>query len=202
MKTIIIASKNKHKISEIKHMLSNLAFTTKSLLDFPDYGSPEETGATFLENAHIKARALTDYLQNTNSERYILADDSGLSCKGLRGEPGVHSARFAGPNARDNENNQKLIDVFNSNPEYNREAHYTCAMVVVLPDNSKKEIEEHCHGKITTTPKGSHGFGYDPYFFLEEHQQTMAELSPNEKNHISHRGKALRSLLEELRKHR
>ncbi|MBU0505282.1 MAG: RdgB/HAM1 family non-canonical purine NTP pyrophosphatase [bacterium] len=206
MKTIVIASKNKHKINEIGQMLSALAFTTQSLLDFPDYVSPEETGATFLENAHIKAQTLADYLQKNSLQGsihrtlYILADDSGLSCKGLKGAPGVLSARFAGLHAGDNKNNQKLIGAFLNNSELSRAAHYTCAMVILLPDKTKKEIEERCYGKIVTEPKGSNGFGYDPYFFLEKHQRTMAELSPEEKNSISHRGKALRNLLKELKK--
>ncbi|HLD45549.1 MAG TPA: RdgB/HAM1 family non-canonical purine NTP pyrophosphatase [bacterium] len=198
MKTLYIASKNAHKVREIAQMLQHLALTVKSLITFPDYISPEETGASFIENARIKALSLKTYLEQRQITACVLADDSGLSCDGLGGLPGVASARFAGPQAHDTENNEKLVLAFSTNPTLNRSAYYTCALVLLLPDGTQKEIEEHCCGEIQTQAKGKNGFGYDPYFFIKDYQLTMAELAPDEKNRISHRGKALRKLLEHL----
>ncbi len=203
MNTLYIASKNEHKIREIKQMLEGLDFEVKSLFDFPELTSPEETGATFLENAHIKARAFKDFLSHHSSpitHYYVLADDSGLSCDGLGGLPGVQSARFAGEKAETKDNNEKLVAEINKQSDFDPSAHFTCAMVLILPDGSEKEIEEICEGAITTIPKGENGFGYDPYFFLEDHGMTMAEISSKEKNKISHRGKALSALLKEIEK--
>jgi len=158
-----------------------------------------------MENARIKALALSDYLKKSSdrqlatSDYFILADDSGLECEDLGGLPGVQSARFAGENATDDQNNQKLIHLFQQQTHLSRAIQYVCAMILILPDGKEIEIEETCQGHIVFVPKGKNGFGYDPYFYLESYDKTMAELSPDEKNKISHRGKALRLLVKELK---
>ena len=133
---------------------------------------------------------------------FILADDSGLECEDLEGAPGVYSARFAGENATDAQNNQKLIEKLRVITHLTRAARYVCALVVITPDGKQHEIEETCEGLITFEPKGKNGFGYDPYFYLPEYNQTMAELDPQEKNKVSHRGKALKKLLKMLGEYR
>lgn len=201
-KTLYIASTNKHKIQELGQMLSGEDFEVRGLEKFQNYISPEETGKTFLENARIKAQALRNFLKSSTSDQrlatgdhFILADDSGLICDDLGGQPGVESARFAGPNATDAENNQKLVESFSEITHWSRSARYVCALVLLKPDGSEIDIEEKCEGRIVLVPAGTLGFGYDPYFYVEEFNKTMAELSPQEKNKISHRGKALRRLL-------
>ena len=202
---IIIASKNKHKVREMASMLEGQNIGVKCLDEFPEYQSPNETGLTFVENAAIKARALKGFLEkfgmfSSTEQIFVLADDSGLCCADLDGKPGVESARFAGPTASDRDNNQKLIETFKNHSHLSRGAHYTCAMVLITPQGKELTIEEYCPGLIVLVPKGNNGFGYDPYFFLKEYNQTMAEIAPAEKNRISHRGKALRKLLENLKK--
>lgn len=198
MKTVIVASKNIHKLREIKEILAGVDFEVKGLEEFPDYISPKETGSTFMENAYIKAKALRQYI-SASDKVYILADDSGLVCDDLHGQPGVNSARFAGENATDEDNNKKLVEMFQDVTHWSRAARYVCAMVLFHPDGSEMEIEEICKGCIVLVPKGENGFGYDPYFYLEEYNKTMAELPSEEKNKISHRGKALRKLVQELK---
>ena len=168
---------------------------------FSDYDSPEETGATFVENAHIKAHAVQKYLQNKNesADYMILADDSGLECEDLDGAPGVHSSRFAGENATDADNNKKLVESFLDKTHVGRAAQYVCCLVLLKSTGEELHIQEVCQGHIVLEPKGENGFGYDPYFYLEDLDKTMAELSPQKKNQISHRGKALISLVKELK---
>lgn len=203
MKTIYVASKNKHKIREMGQILAGLDFDVKGLDEFSDYVSPEETGLTFMENARIKAMALKEYLmehglQIERDKIYIIGEDSGLECEDLNGLPGVKSSRFAGEDATDEDNNKKLVEMFNTVTHLSRAAQYVCAMTLILPDKTTEEFEETCPGHIVLVPQGSHGFGYDPHFYLEEYSKTMAEVTPDEKNKISHRGKALRRLVEKL----
>lgn len=199
MKTVFIASGNNHKVSEIQSLLHTLNFKVFGLKDLDSYVAPEETGSTFLENAFIKAKALQDYFLKQNKPLpYILADDSGIICEDLDNAPGIYSARFAGPNATDADNNKKLIAELQKLENPTLQAHYVCALVWLTPENQKIELEETCHGKIVFEPKGENGFGYDPYFYLESLQKTMAEISSEQKNSISHRAKALQSLLQLL----
>lgn len=196
MKTIYVATKNDHKLKEITEILDSESFDVLGVGDFPDYESPDETGSSFIENAQIKARALKDFLKAKGKhDFYVLADDSGLECEDLDGAPGIHSARFAGPDATDEQNNQKLLQEFQNVTHHSRAAQYACAIVLIDPNGEESEILENCTGRIVMTPKGKNGFGYDPYFFLEELDKTMAELTSEEKNKISHRGKALRRLV-------
>lgn len=201
MQTIYIASGNAHKIQEITAMLKPLGLEVKGLKEFKGYESPEETGSTFIANAHIKADALFQRLQTEGINAFVLADDSGLSCEDLDGAPGVYSARYAGPQATDEQNNEKLVQTFRDNLEHQtRAAKFVCAMVLLDPQGQSKEIEACCSGRIVLSPSGKNGFGYDPYFYLEDLDKTMAELSPEEKNKISHRAKALQVLVKEIEK--
>lgn len=201
---IYIATKNWHKLKEIRQILSGLGFTVTGLDDvvFKGYDSPEEVGLTFKENAVIKAQALSEFIKEKGLSGYVLADDSGLECEDLNGEPGVLSARYAGPDATDDDNNKKLIATFEQMSHQTRAAQYVCSMVLIDPHGKMSHIEDYCTGHIVMVPKGQNGFGYDPYFYLEEYDKTMAEISAEEKNKISHRGKALRQLVQELKSER
>lgn len=191
---LTIATGNSGKLKEIKALLKDLPFQIKTLKDFPQIGPIDETGTTFVENALIKARAVHKVAGD-----FVLADDSGLVCDDLAGEPGVYSARFAGPNATDEENNQELIHRLSQIHDPSRRARYVCVLALIGPDGSEKIIEETCEGMITFAPSGTGGFGYDPYFVISEKGCTMAEISMEEKNKISHRGKAMKKLLNVLK---
>lgn len=208
LKTIYIASGNKHKIKELAVMLAPKGFAVRGLEGCVGFVAPEETGSTFLENAKIKARALRDFLVKQGGGNiksghgmpcpYVIADDSGLVCDDLNGEPGVLSARYAGPNATDAENNQKLVEMFNTVTHWSRTARYVCVLCLIKPDGTETHFEGVCEGVITLVPQGAGGFGYDPHFYLENLNKTMAELTLSEKNKISHRAKALGLLLKSL----
>jgi len=198
MKTVYVATKNSHKVREIGEILKPLGLDVRGVEAFTDYQSPAETGESFVSNAHIKAKALYHYLKSReidNGEFSIIADDSGLVCDDLEGAPGIHSARFSSENATDEENNAKLVSEIQKVTHPTRAARYVCALVMIMPNGDEKEIVKTCEGHIVLVPKGSNGFGYDPYFYLEDYEKTMAELDPQEKNKISHRGKALKELL-------
>lgn len=196
-KTLIIATRNAGKLKEIKNLFSNLSFEIKSLSDYPQIGSIAEIGKTFLENARIKAQAVHQKIGG-----YVLADDSGLECDDLQGAPGVNSAYFAGPNASDDENNGMLLKKMSEVHDPSRKARYVCVLVLITSHGQEYVVEDTCEGLITFAPSGSNGFGYDPYFFLPEKHCTMADLSLNVKNTLSHRGKALQKMgkiLEDLK---
>ena len=155
-----------------------------------------EEGSTFAENAQKKALTVARF-----SGEMALADDSGLVVDELGGEPGVHSARFAGPGADDRANNALLLKRLAGVPPEKRQAAFHCAMVLAFPDGRTFLVEETCRGRILDAPRGEGGFGYDPLFFYEPTGMTFAEMDPAAKNEVSHRGKALRrmvKLLEEL----
>ncbi len=210
---IYVASGNKHKVKELAVMLAPKGFAVRGLESCVGFVAPEETGSTFLENARLKARALRDFLVNHGEGKgghsakkdghgmpcpYVIADDSGLVCDDLSGEPGVLSARYAGPNATDAENNQKLVEMFNTVTHWSRTARYVCVLYLIKSDGTETHFEGVCEGVITLVPKGVGGFGYDPHFYLEELNKTMAELTLAEKNKISHRAKALNLLIKSL----
>lgn len=199
MKTVYIASASKHKVGELRQMLAPLGYDVRDLTEFESHVSPEETGSTFLENARIKARALKFHLnQLAINQTNILADDSGLECDDLGGAPGVYSARYSGENATDTTNNLKLVSEISKLPHPTYATRYVCALIFLASNGTEKSIVETCEGQIISNPKGENGFGYDPYFYLPELGKTMAELMPEEKNRISHRGKAFKKLLEAL----
>lgn len=193
MQKIVIASGNAGKLREIRRILEPLDF---NVVPQSDYAVPEcpEPHVTFVENCLAKARHAS-----LHAGLPALADDSGICVDALGGAPGVYSARYAGEPKSDQRNNEKLIDVLKN--ETNRRAHYYCVMVMVRhPDDPEPLIAEgRWHGEIIDTPRGENGFGYDPYFLLPEFGKTGAELAHEEKDGISHRGQALRMLVEKLK---
>ncbi len=188
MKKIFIASKNKGKISEIRTYLGEMDYEVFSLLDTPEIPDIEETGSTFEENALLKAKFVFNVVKIP-----VLADDSGLEVDYLHGAPGVYSARYSGENASDKDNNDKLLKEL-KDIEYNqRTAAFKCVMCLYDGLN-ERYFDGICEGNIITYQKGEKGFGYDPLFMPKGYSLTFAELGPDVKNKISHRGKALLSL--------
>jgi XTP/dITP diphosphohydrolase len=192
LQKIVLASNNAGKVREFQALLAPLNF---QVIPQGDLGidSAEEPHHTFVENALAKARHAS-----AASGLPALADDSGICAHALHGEPGVLSARYAGEPANDAANNQKLVQALA--PHQDRGAHYVCALVFVDSANDPEPliVQTRWYGVVTDTPKGEHGFGYDPYFFIPELGLTAAELSPDKKNAISHRGQALKELLSQL----
>jgi XTP/dITP diphosphohydrolase len=186
---VVIATRNPGKFREIKAILSSLPLKFLSLEDFPDLPEVVEDGATFAENAGKKARTIADL-----TGRLTIADDSGLAVDALQGRPGVFSSRYAGEGATDRERCQKLLEEMASIPEGKRQARFVCAMAVALPRGRMEIVEGECRGRVTSAPRGKRGFGYDPIFFVPRFGKTMAEFEPEEKNRISHRGRALEKL--------
>ncbi len=186
---ILIATTNAGKLHEIRHGLAGLPVRWRSLGDFPGMEAPIEDGATFEENAAKKA---SYYARRTGI--WALADDSGLEVEALGGEPGVWSARYAGPGARDAANNQKLIRALAAVPSDQRQARFRCVMALASPTGIATTTTGTVEGLILDEPRGRNGFGYDPHFFVPGLGKTLAELASSAKNEISHRGKALRIL--------
>ena len=191
MKKIILATGNKGKVRELNAMLKGY-YKVISQSDMQVEEVPE-TGATFIENALIKARNAS-----LQSKLPALADDSGLQVEALNGAPGIYSARYAGEGATDKDNIEKLI--LNMDQHSNRKAHFCCAMVFVESANDMNPIiiEKQWEGELLREPIGINGFGYDPIFYLRDHECSSAQLEPKIKNEISHRGQALSDLLKQL----
>ena len=194
MKNLILASDNAGKLRELSALLSQSSYR---VIPQAEFNVPEvaETGTTFVENAIIKARHAA---QHTGYA--ALADDSGIVVDALNGEPGVRSARFAGNQSTDHANNALLVEKLRAVPEPERSARYHAVIVFMRSaiDPSPIICEGSWEGTIVLEARGSNGFGYDPYFYLTEYGCTSAELSADEKNKISHRGQALKLLLERL----
>ena len=188
---LIIASNNAHKIYEIKKILSGKFDEIVSLREAGIDHETIEDGKTFMENALKKAREIAEI-----SGQCALADDSGICVDALDGAPGIYSARFSGEHGNDEENNRLLLEKISHAPD--RSAHYTCAMALVYPTGESVTAEGYMHGEITGTPRGERGFGYDPLFVPVGESHTVAEMTDEEKNAISHRANALRLLLERL----
>lgn len=179
---IILATFNKHKLFEISQLIGS---TEIELLSLEDIGYNEEIiedGKSFIENALIKAETIYNKYKIPT-----LADDSGICIDAMGGKPGIHSARFAGEKTSTKEKNQIIIDKLKGND--NRNAHYTCALAYV-DENEKFIVEKYCYGQIIEEEKGLYGFGYDPIFFIESFNKTLAEIAIEDKNKISHRGQA------------
>lgn len=191
MKEILIASKNPGKVREYRAMLEPLGYSVRSLLDFPDFPDIPENGSTFSENARLKAAAVSGRFHMP-----CLADDSGLEVDALGGRPGVFSQRYS-PEGTASANRIKLLAEMQGRA--NRKARFVCVIVFQAEGEVPREFRGTCDGEILTAPRGINGFGYDPLFFLPESGKTMAELPESEKNRISHRGKALKGLLDSLR---
>jgi XTP/dITP diphosphohydrolase len=174
-------------------LLSDLSWEVYSLQDFPGLPEVEEDGKTFSENAVKKATAVAGHLKT-----WTIADDSGLIVDALDGAPGVHSARFAGEERDDAKNNEKLLKLLNGVPQEKRTARFCSALAFVSPEGEVWTTEGYCPGLITFAPRGENGFGYDPLFLLPELGLTMAELTDEQKNQISHRAMAMRNFRDYL----
>ena len=189
---LIIASNNKHKVYEIKRMLGDRFEEILSLREAGIDHEVVEDGVTFMENAVKKAREIAAL-----SGCASLADDSGITARALGDRPGVYSARFAGVHGDDAANNALLLKLLST--EEDKSAYYTCAMALAYPDGTLVTAEGYMHGRITPDARGERGFGYDPIFIAEGHECTVAEMEDDEKNAISHRGRALAALLGQLK---
>ncbi|HXI10473.1 MAG TPA: XTP/dITP diphosphatase [Thermodesulfobacteriota bacterium] len=192
---ILLATSNRGKIKEITHILEGLDLELVTLDDYPGLQLPPEAGSTFRENALIKARAAS-----AEAGVAALADDSGLEVDFLGGRPGIYSARYAGAEASDRDNWLKLLKELEGVPVEKRTARFRCVVALVWTGGVEESFEGSLEGVIASEPKGTNGFGYDPVFFIPGTGKTAAELTPNEKNSLSHRAKALEKLKNSLEK--
>jgi XTP/dITP diphosphohydrolase len=190
---LVIATRNKGKTVEIKDLLKRFPVEIKNLDDFGPIPSIAETGDTFDENAYRKASFTARVLGLP-----ALADDSGLSVAALGGAPGVYSARYAGEDATDEERYSKLLEEMKGRQD--RRAAFECVVSIAVPSGPALTYEARCEGLIAKSPSGSRGFGYDPIFFYPPYKKTFAELTLEEKNRISHRGKAFAEIRDEFDK--
>jgi XTP/dITP diphosphohydrolase len=200
MNKLIVASNNDHKIKEIKEILKELPIEVKSLKEEGIDIDVIEDGNTFIENSYKKASEIAQYLKKNNKEKFIvMADDSGLVVDYLNGEPGVFSARYAGEHGDSVKNNKKLLENLKGVVFEDRKANFVCAVVLMTSEGKDIKVLGKCSGYIIEDPKGFDGFGYDPLFYVPEFKKTFAQMSGEEKNKISHRGKALEKIKEELK---
>lgn len=186
---LLIATKNSGKVKEIKKLLRGSGIRVLSLNDFHNVPDVNEDGKSYRDNALKKARFFSKYFN-----KLTIADDSGIEVDALGGKPGPHSARYAGGEASSFENNQKLLKQLNGVPLSKRGATFRCVLALVSPDGKEYIVEATCRGRIGFKEIGKKGFGYDPIFYIPRYGKTMAQLTVEEKNKISHRGKALRKL--------
>ncbi len=195
---IVFATGNKDKLREIKEILGGLNMEIMTMKDAGVTDDIEENGTTFAENSKIKAEGVAVALKKVNpelaGEAIVMADDSGLEVDHLNKEPGVYSARYMGKDTSYTEKNNNIISRLDGVPDEERTARFVCAITAVLPDGRILSTQETMEGRIGYEIAGSGGFGYDPIFFLPEYGKTSAEISAQEKNAISHRGKALRAM--------
>lgn len=189
MDSLVIATKNQGKAREYREMLAPYNVEVKTLADFPTPIKINENGTTFLENATIKAQTVMKELNLP-----VMADDSGLMVDALNGQPGVHSARYAGDHD-DQANNEKLLRELGDLPKEKRTAHFHTTIVALKPDGAKLITNGRVDGLILKSPRGENGFGYDPLFYVPKFGKAMAELTAEQKNSISHRGQALREFM-------
>ncbi|MBI5695100.1 MAG: XTP/dITP diphosphatase [Nitrospirae bacterium] len=194
---LVLATTNKGKLKEITALLSGLGVEVKGLSDFP--GCPEvvEDGKTFRENALKKAREVAAF-----TGLPALADDSGLEVDALDGAPGVYSARFSGKDADDGKNNRKLLKLLKDTPQAGRGCRFVCVLAFAGPPGSgirEKVLRGEVKGRVAHEPRGPHGFGYDPLFYYHPARKTFAEMGPEAKNRVSHRGRALKKFREYLK---
>jgi XTP/dITP diphosphohydrolase len=187
---IVVATKNRHKVWEIYLVLKELKIDLVSLETLSNISLPVEDQHSFKGNALKKAKAVAK-----QTGMAVMADDSGLEVDALSGRPGIYSARYAGENATDEENNQLLLKELKGVLHKKRRAHYTCVIALILPSGEEKTFRGRCDGIITTEKRGDGGFGYDPLFYLPRFKKTMAEISVETKNRVSHRGRALTRLM-------
>jgi len=190
---IVFASGNLGKVREIREMLSGTNIELASLKDYPDIPEIVEDGKTFLENALKKARTVSE-----RTGRAVLADDSGLQVDALGGEPGIYSARYAGEGASDDDNIRLLLEKLKEVPPEKRTASFCCVLVLYNTDGTYESFESRWPGRIIDDRRGDNGFGYDPVFYVPELNKTAAELPPEIKNRISHRGQSFLKLKQSL----
>ncbi|MEG0077383.1 RdgB/HAM1 family non-canonical purine NTP pyrophosphatase [Anaerorhabdus sp.] len=191
MKDLFIASSNAHKIEEFKHMLEPLGYHVRSINDLPEVIDIEETGVTFEENAIIKAQSITNQFNIP-----CISDDSGLEIDALNKEPGVQSARYLGHDTSYDYKNSVLLERMKN--ETNRACRFVCAIALSIPGKEAVVFRDTIEGSVATSIEGKKGFGYDPIVYYEPFKTTLANVSEEMKNSVSHRGKALRKLLEYL----
>lgn len=187
----VAATNNKKKLAELSRLFADSGHTVISMSQAGVVGSPEENGATFAGNAFIKARAACKF-----SERPAIADDSGLEVDALSGAPGIHSARFAGVAASDEENNKRLLFLLERTPYAARTAHFVCVLALVMPSGAELAVEGRCDGLIGFDKSGVNGFGYDPLFYVDG--RSFADRTDEEKDAISHRAQAARQMLAQM----
>ncbi len=192
MAELVVATRNRGKLSEFRSLLAAAGWQVLGLAEAGISADAEETGATFSENARLKALACSH-----ETDLPVLADDSGLEVFALGGRPGIHSARYAGNGASDAELIDKLLAEL-GNVAVSRDARFVCALALARRGRLVLEVEGECHGIIAAAPRGTHGFGYDPVFLFPELGRTYAELSAEEKNRVSHRARAVAALLQRL----
>ncbi|KSU83735.1 XTP/dITP diphosphohydrolase [Fictibacillus enclensis] len=190
---VLIATKNAGKVKEFQFMFAEMGVEVSSLLDVENAPDVEETGTTFAENARLKAEEIANLYHLP-----VISDDSGLVIDALGGRPGVFSARYAGIEKDDEKNMDKVLDEMRSVPEEERTARFVCTLAIARPGKETVIVEGHCEGSIAYKKTGSHGFGYDPIFLVQGISKTMAELTKEEKNQISHRAKALAELKDQM----
>lgn len=193
MNEVLIATNNKGKAKDFEVLFRPLGITVLTLQDIEESIDVEETGTTFVENAILKAETVANLLG-----KVVIADDSGLEVDALNGEPGVYSARYAGEPSDDEANIDKLLAKLVEVPETARQARFRCVLAIAGPGIKTTTYSGSCEGIITDERQGTNGFGYDPIFYVPNKEKTMAELSAEEKNAISHRGAALAQLKEQL----
>ncbi len=193
MKTIVLASNNKHKIKEFKDILKDYKILSLNDIGYTD--EIEENGTTFEENSLIKAKTIHNYLKKDHPDYLVIADDSGLCVDSLNGEPGVYSARYAGEHGNNEANRAKLQKELIGK---NREANFNCTIVVYYPNETYKVFHGKTYGTITEEERGKTDFGYDCIFLSKDLNKTFGEATEEEKNKVSHRGRAIEAMLKEL----
>lgn len=192
-KTIVIASNNKHKIEEFQEILKE--YKVISLKDIGFVQEIEENGSSFNQNAFIKAIVVHEYLKTKNLEYIVIADDSGICADALNGEPGIYSARYSGEHGNDKANRDKLIKELENK---NKDAYFMCVIVAIKPNGESQTFEGKTEGKIIDEERGKTDFGYDCIFYSKELNKTFGEATEDEKNRVSHRGRAIEKLVEWL----
>ena len=192
---LVLATANPHKVKEISLLLADLGLVVRSLGEFPGAPAVVEDGASYQENALKKARSAAVF-----TGKPALADDTGLEVEALDGRPGIYAARFAGEGCSFEDNIHKLLGLLMGLPAERRAARFVCVMAIVTPEGREDVVRAELAGQITEVPHGADGFGYDPVFYMPEVRKTLAELSPAEKNQLSHRGRAIKKAREFLQR--
>lgn len=194
MTKLIFATGNMGKMREIRDIMADMNVEVLSMKEAEVYADVEENGSTFMENAFLKARAIAAVAKDKGIEAIVLADDSGLVVDALNGEPGIYSARYMGEDTPYSIKNANIIERLEGVKDEDRSARFVCAIAAVLPDGKELEAEATYEGRIGYEERGVNGFGYDPIFYLPDRDVYSAELDPDAKNKISHRGKALEKM--------